>query len=150
VSEARAQFALLKSLEGEWSGTTQHEGKFEPVRVQYRVSGNGTVVEETLFKGTPHEMISMYHLDGDRLMMTHYCTTGNQPRMISDASTDDPKSIKFDFLDATNMQSDDAMHMHSMHLTLRDPNHLDAWWQSWAKGEPGPEAHFEFTRTAAR
>jgi len=48
-------------------------------------------------------MISVYHLDGDRLILTHYCEVGNQPRM--QATSFDPKSneIDFNFLDATNM-----------------------------------------------
>jgi hypothetical protein len=107
------------------------------------------VVEEILFKGTPHEMVSMYHLDGERLMMTHYCAAGNQPRMVAEDSNDQ-KSIQFAFLDCTNLKSEDEMHMHAMHMMLRDPNHLDSWWLSYTKGEPNPEAHFEFTRTAAR
>ena len=34
------------------------------------------------------DMISMFHVDGDRLLMTHYCSAGNQPRMKAAASPD--------------------------------------------------------------
>ena len=29
------------------------------------------------------DMISMFNLDGDRVVLTHYCAAGNQPRMVA-------------------------------------------------------------------
>ncbi len=37
-------------------------------------------MSEILGRG-PENMITMFHRDGDRLLMTHYCGAGNQPRM---------------------------------------------------------------------
>ena len=31
--------------------------------------------------GTPHEMITMFHMDQAELLATHYCSAHNQPRM---------------------------------------------------------------------
>jgi hypothetical protein len=59
--------------------------------------------------------------------MTHYCGAGNQPRMKATASADG-KTITFDFLDATNLASADAGHMHRMVLNLIDPNHHTEEW----------------------
>ena len=47
-----------------------------------RTTGGGSAVTETLFPGTAHEMMSVYHMDGDDLVLTHYCAGGNQPRMM--------------------------------------------------------------------
>ena len=47
----------------------------------YRVTAAGSAVMEVLFPGTDHEMVTVYHQDGDDLILTHYCAAGNQPRM---------------------------------------------------------------------
>ena len=72
------------------------------------------------------DMITMFNLDGDRLLMTHYCACGNQPRMVASASPDG-KTITFDFLDATNLATPDAGHMNRL-------VHLDAGRQSPHRG----------------
>ena len=50
----------------------------------FKISAAGTVVMETMGPGSEHEMINMYHLDGDDLVLTHYCAGGNQPTMRLD------------------------------------------------------------------
>ena len=69
-------------LEGEWIGThINHEGQEEQLKLVYRNVSGGTAVEERIFAGTPKEMITVYHGDGsNRVLMTHYCALGNQPR----------------------------------------------------------------------
>jgi hypothetical protein len=75
-----------------------------------------------------HEMVSMFHLDGsDRLLLTHYCSVGNQPRLQASVSADG-KTITFNFVDATNLASPDAGHMQRMVLTLLDDNHHTEDW----------------------
>ena len=90
--EAKAAFARLKALAGTWKvqlggdhrgGQSQgnqekHDGS--PATVTFGLTGAGSTVVETQFPGKGHEMISMYHLDGEDLRMTHYCAAGNQPR----------------------------------------------------------------------
>ena len=77
----------------------------QPVEVDYRVTSNGSALMSEI-KGK-EDMISMFHLDGDRVLMTHYCGAGNQPRMVASASPDG-KTFTFDFLDATNLATPDA------------------------------------------
>ena len=62
--EAKAAFARLKTLAGSWE--TRGEGHGHSGKIDYKVTGNGSVVMETFFPGTDHEMISMYHLDTAR------------------------------------------------------------------------------------
>jgi hypothetical protein len=72
-------------------------------------------------------MITMFHPDGDRLLMTHYCGAGNQPRMVGTLSPDG-KTLTFEFLDASNLASPQAGHMHRMVLTFLDAgHHTEAW-----------------------
>ena len=73
-------------------------------------------------------MITMFNLDGpNRLLMTHYCAAGNQPRMQASVSPDG-KTITFNFVDATNLASPDAGHMQQMVLTVLDDNHHTEDW----------------------
>jgi len=72
-------------------------------------------------------MISMFNLDGGRLLLTHYCSAGNQPRMVASASPDG-KTITFDFLDATNLASPDAGHMNRVVVSILDANHHTEEW----------------------
>ncbi len=73
----------------------------------------------------PENMITMFHMDGDRLLMTHYCSVGNQPRMKVVAS--DAKSVSFEFLDGTNIKPGDH---HMQHVTFTQPDathHTEEW-----------------------
>jgi len=115
------------------------------MEVNYRVTSGGSAVEETIMKGTEHEMVSMYHLDGDKLVMTHYCMLGNQPHLVARRSSD-PHVIAFDFAGATNMRSANDPHMHDMQLTVKDKNHIESTWEGYKDGKPEHAAHFELTR----
>ena len=72
-------------------------------------------------------MITMFHLDGERLLMTHYCGAGNQPRMVASASPDG-KTFTFSFLDATNLATPDAPHMNHLVISMPDANHHTEEW----------------------
>ena len=79
-TDAQKAFATLKTLPGTWEGTGM-EGRDSnmAVRVDFKVTAGGSAVMSEILG---HEdMISMFHMDGDRLLLTHYCAVGNQPRM---------------------------------------------------------------------
>jgi hypothetical protein len=74
-------------------------------------------------RGTgPDDPITMFHLDGERLILTHYCDAGNQPRMAATISSDG-KTIVFDFLEATNLLSSQAGHMQRVTFNFIDADH---------------------------
>ena len=102
---------------------------------------------ETLFPGTPHEMVTMYHLDGSDLVLTHYCAAGNQPKMKFIAGAD-PNILKFDFVSGSNMKPDD-MHMHSATLDLSSQTNVKAEWTSWVGGKAQEPHKFDFIRKPA-
>jgi hypothetical protein len=122
ASGAQKSFEELKSLDGSWEGKTPDGQTGE---VAYRVTSNGSALMSEI-KGKEN-MISMFTLDGDRVLLTHYCAAGNQPRMVTSASPDG-KTITFDFLDATNLATSDAGRMTRMVLSMPDANHHTEEW----------------------
>ncbi|HXB54127.1 MAG TPA: hypothetical protein VN461_05045 [Vicinamibacteria bacterium] len=126
-----AAFEKLKALNGEWRGTVQSKDG-PPATVTYRTTSNGSAVLEDLFPGTSHEMITIYHLDGDALVLTHYCAMGNQPRMS--LTTSDAGELVFDFAGGANLKPDVDTHMHSARINLRDADHLESEWVVYQSG----------------
>ncbi len=126
-SGAQQSFASIKALAGNWEGKTQMS---DPVQVSFRLTAGGSAVMSEIvsqMKGKPEDMITMFNMDGDRLLLTHYCAAGNQPRMKASASADG-KTLTFDFLDATNLSSPDAPHMHRVVFSFIDGNHHTEEW----------------------
>jgi hypothetical protein len=123
-STAQKSFDQLKSLTGNWAGKTS-EGK--TVQVSFRDTAGGSALMSEI-QGHGENMVSMIHLDGpNRLLLTHYCGAGNQPRMQASSSADG-KTITFDFFDGTNIASPEAGHMQSVVIAMFDPNHhLETW-----------------------
>jgi hypothetical protein len=121
-TDAQKAFTTIKTLPGTWEGDT-HMG---PVQVTFKVTAGGSaVMSEILGK---EDMISMFNLDGPgRLLLTHYCAAGNEPRMQASLSPNG-KVITFTFVDATNLATPDAAHMHKMVLTMIDDNHHTEEW----------------------
>src|SRR5688500_18749339 len=81
ASLASSRLESLKQLAGDWVAVGKDGKPTGDVVATIKVTAAGTVVQETLFPGTEHEMVTMYHLDGEDLILTHYCAAGNQPRM---------------------------------------------------------------------
>jgi hypothetical protein len=100
---------------------------------------------ETLFPGSPHEMRSVYFLDGGELVLTHYCAMGNQPRMkLSPASTD--RTLVFDFAGGTNVDPAKDVHVHSGKIQLAGPDALEAEWTVWGGGKQTGANRFVLAR----
>lgn len=110
AAESAAQrFERLKSLAvGEWQGTTETGAS---VRVNYRTISRGTALVEIWQPGTRAETMTVFHRDGERVIATHYCAQGNQPRLALDGKGGD--GFAFDYFDATDLQ-DGASHLHRL------------------------------------
>jgi hypothetical protein len=117
----------IKTLTGSWSGTFQWTGGRHDsgsMNASYYVTGNGSAVVENLMNESTPVMTSVYHLDGPDLRMTHFCGAQNQPRLKARRIDLDHGAIDFDFVDATNLRSPDAPHVHGLEIRMVDSNHL--------------------------
>lgn len=136
---AASGFDSLKTLVGSW----EHKGPDgKPGITVWRLVSEGSALMEEL----PHEsMITMYHMDNDRLLMTHYCGARNQPRMKADISPDG-KTITFNFVDGTNLASPADAHMHKMVLTFQDKDHYSETWSFYKDGKEMMHETFQYAR----
>src|SRR5689334_18320744 len=100
---AAAAFEKIKALAGDWKGKKADGGE---VATSFKVAAAKSAVVEDMHM----DMVSVYTVDSDRLVMTHYCAAQNQPRMVADAIQPDANSLSFHFLDATGMKSPDEGH----------------------------------------
>jgi hypothetical protein len=135
---SNAAFEKLKKLAGTWLLADKDGKPTDQVASIIKVTAGGSAVHETLFPGQPHEMISVYTVDGGDLIMTHYCVLGNQPRMKAD-----PKSpanqIVWRFTGGANLDPKKDKHMHEAPLTILDDDRLEVNGVGWENGAPAKE-----------
>jgi len=120
------QWRQIKTLVGEWDGYAVEGTQKIPTHISIRMTGDGSAVMHWMDAGTPHEMITMFHMDKDTLLATHYCAAHNQPRMRALPPTQANK-IAFEFTDGTNIRPGDG-HMSRIAITFVDADHHDEEW----------------------
>ena len=131
--------ARLKELAGRWQASSpQVPGGLV---VSWKVTAGGSAVMETMFEGTPHEMVSMYFLDGDELRMTHYCAAGNQPRMRYDARRSSGDELAFVFDGGTSFNPRKDMHIHEGRIHLGGEA-VKEHWAAWMDGKQSDVKEF--------
>lgn len=140
--DAKAAFDRLRSLVGTWEAKTETA----KIRVTYELVGGGSALVERDTAENMPPMETVYHLDGSRLMLTHYCMLGNQPRMQARAFNPATGELKFEFLDVTNLASPGAAHMHNVALRFVDADRLASQWQLFENGRLKSTESFELTR----
>ena len=154
-SEAQKSFDQLKTLAGSWDGqltTIPHQADMDgkAPRITLRVTSRGNaLVHEMQEIGKPDDPtkydhpVTMLYLDGDRLLLTHYCDAGNRPRMVARTSPGG-KTVEFDFLDVAG--STQYGHMHHAIFTVIDANHHTEDWTYMMPGDKPIHAHFDLQR----
>lgn len=96
-SEAQKAFDKMKTLTGTWQGTIMGIS----INVTIRVASSGTAILHEAHgdgKRPPNHEITMFYVEGDRLLATHYCDGGNRARLEGKMSPDG-KTSEFNFLD---------------------------------------------------
>lgn len=131
------EFERMKVLVGTWTGKVDMgEGPVD-MTVQYRLVAAGSVLEERIFAGTPHEMVTMYYDRGGKLALTHYCVLGNRPTMRLKSS--DAKTIRFDFDPICGIDPSKESHMHALTITFEDADTIISSCQAIMDGQAVPE-----------
>ena len=131
------EFERLKTLAGKWSGKVDMgQGPVDMV-MEYKLIAAGSVVEETVFGGTPQEMVTMYYDKGGKLSMTHYCMFGNRPQMS--LKTSDAKSITMDFDEACGIDPKKECHMHGTRIVFEDADTISTSCKALMDGKEMPE-----------
>jgi hypothetical protein len=151
---AEEAFDQLKGLAGTWEGEAEGAGaeaeseaeKTTSMVHEIQVSAAGTVVMETMAPGTDHEMINMYHLDGEDLVLTHYCAGGNQPQMRLDRAASSPDQLVFEFAGGTNLDPAVDNHIHAARIQFLGDNRMDSVWKAHAGGEEVATMTFHLAR----
>ena len=87
----------------------------------------------------------MYYSDGDQLMLTHYCSLNNQPRMRAGAVKEGDKTITFACVDATNLKNPTDVHMRQLAIEGKDHDHFIQTWTLSKAGKDVPKV-FTFER----
>ena len=155
-SEAQTSFDSLKTLAGAWTAKITVDppqpqwdtGKGAQIILRVTSRGNA-IVHEMQEEGTPLDWtkydhpVTMLYLDGDRLLLTHYCDAGNRPRMVARTSPDG-KKVEFDFLDVAG--GTEYGHMHHAVFTIIDANHHTEDWTYMTPGDKPVRAHFDLQR----
>src|SRR5262245_18625785 len=94
-SDAKKSFDILKTLSGVWEGKVTTDMKVAaplektPMRIVLRTTSRGNaLMHEMTSTGGVDDPITMFYLDEDRVLLTHYCDAGNRPRMEGKLSPD--------------------------------------------------------------
>ena len=129
----------LTFLIGTWHGKSD-DGKL--IHARYHLTSGDSILMETLNPEGHPPMTTMYHGDGHHLMLTHYCSLGNQPRMRAHEFKDGDHTLAFHFLDATNLKHATDAHMHRVTFEFIDHDHFV---QTWVMTKDGKETAHTFT-----
>ncbi|MBA3585091.1 MAG: hypothetical protein H0W36_11295 [Gemmatimonadetes bacterium] len=150
--DSKEAFDKLKTLAGSWVGQLTTfprepavDGNFAQISMRVTSLGNA-LVHEMSISGRPDHPLTMFHLEDDRFVATHYCDAGNRPRMVGTVSPDGT-TVEFQFLDLSGQNQ--YGHMHGVLFTFIDENHHTQDW-TWMQPDDKPvRVHFDLQRTNA-
>jgi hypothetical protein len=131
-------FETMKKLAGTWVAADEGGKPTDQVMSIIKVTSGGSAVHETLFPGQPHEMVSIYTVEGPDLVLTHFCVLGNQPRLKADGKSSSSQ-IHFEFAGGTNLDPTKDKHMHASTLTIVDDSHIQVAGVGWDGGAPAKD-----------
>ena len=78
-TEKSPAYDKMKTLVGSWQGTVNENGKPLDTRVRFKLVSDGSTVASWLDEDTPHEMITMFHMDGRQQSDGHALLRRPQP-----------------------------------------------------------------------
>lgn len=148
-ADPNTAFKKLESLVGNWHGTYQWiGGRGGNATATYSLTGNGSALVENLYYDKDPVMTSVYHMDSGILRMTHFCASGNQPRLKAVSFDDDERVIQFDMIDITNLSTPLAPHVHAVKLVLESESKISITFSVTNNGKESTE-EFHLERNGA-
>jgi hypothetical protein len=141
-TNASIAFAKIKSLAGNWQASSERG----TVNSTYEVISNGSAVVEHIKVPGEDEMLTVYHLDGNRLVLTHYCTAGNQPQMQAGAYDPAGNQLVFNFTGGGNLSDPNKGHMHNVVFRFTGADTFSSQWTFQENGKPKFAENMEFHR----
>jgi len=141
-----AVFERLKSLAGSWEGRSTR-GWTD--RARFKTIAAGSVVLWDSFESHPgEEMMTLVHRDGARLLLTHYCVSKTQPRLVLSDATADGREATFTFLDGASLPSRDVGHMDKAVFRFEDEGRFTTRWTWYQDGHERWMEEVEMRRVA--
>jgi hypothetical protein len=132
-TKSEAAFKQLASLAGEWEGV--QDGV--PIKETYTLTTNGSALMVQTKPGDEPVMITMFTVDGDHLIATHYCSAGNQPQMETGTIVDPEKPLTFSLVRVSGMKTPDDWHNTGLTVTQDDKDRMTQRWTYLYKGKSG-------------
>lgn len=106
-NNSRRTFNQLCSLVGKWVDSNS------TTTVEFRKSANDSILIETWFWPEKKiEALTIYHLDDNELVATHYCPIGNQPH-LKHVVGDKKDRLAFQFVSSMNLPDPSVDHCES-------------------------------------
>lgn len=103
------QFELFRSWKGRWQ-----VAETTALQIVFEETARGTTVVERWEVGDGLHSMTVYHMDGDALVATHYCPQGNQPRLQTTSISSG--AVRFEFRDVTDLNEGES-HTHALWFT---------------------------------
>ncbi len=138
-------FERLKDLVGSWEGVMDMgEGPMK-ITAYYKITSGGSVIVETVFKGGPQEMVSVYHDNNKgKLNMIHYCMLHNQPKMVLKNAK--KNVLKFDLSKDSDIDVANETHMHSLTIRIDGKDKMTQSWTNYEEGKEHQKVEIAYTR----
>src|SRR5438270_12642278 len=129
-TKSEEAFDRLAALQGEWQGIADGVN----TTLIYTLTANGSTLMEQCRPEKGHEMITMFTVDGDHLIATHYCSAKNQPQMATPAITDAQEPLAFSLVRVTGLKSPGDFHNTGLNVIQENKDHLNQAWYDEVKG----------------
>jgi hypothetical protein len=137
-----AAFAQLQSLAGDWEGK---DGDGNAVRTSFKRVVSNTAVLETLSMSDAEEMLTLYSIDTDGIVLVHYCPMNNQPRMRAIPRDGEIKELVFLFQSAANLPDPAVGHEQKLIIQFADKDHITELW-TWRVNGKDTTMVYRFVR----
>lgn len=143
---AAAVFERFKALSGRWEGRSTR-GWTDEATLR-TIAASSAVLWDSFEDHPDEEMVTLVHRDGERLLLTHYCASKTQPRLVLSDVSADGREATFTFLDGTSLPSRDVGHMDKAFFRFEDEGRFSTRWTWYENGQERWMEEIEMRRIA--